>query len=691
MVFAALLLAGAAATQPLSIRLERGARLAEMPYYDVQDTILDRERPDQNFAGSRVLETSENAALLIRFGGLELLGNVRVISARLVLSTTGTAAAQAFRRAFAVNRAWTEGPYAAPFAAAPEPNAPKPRPQGATWRQRNSAGQGWDRAGASGSDARDIGDLTWRQEGTEVFLEGLGPAVQRMVDRPMENHGFVLNFSRPGQFASSEATTGRPRLEIDFEPRPVTGFDLAVTELAWANGQATGRVENAGQVESPARSLVLTQDRRPLATVPVPALAPGQGHRFQVAFSAPEGPWEATLAEPDEYPSNDGVRFYPGAATASIPVEDSSGARADLQRFARQWNEGVLAASRYSFVPEGPAARLNVVPAVGDAPFTADRRPEFGQAMRLPRGNESTAYRGVMAYGDSRPELFVPGALPLPYQGFENPVFRINPLVPSGLLAMTDVALLQRSGGPGPLPLPPTTLVRVQDLGGRALPNTRVISSAAGPLAPPLTTNSGGAVLLRTENLTFDPAKPEEAIELTLERFGVQERFRLMHWMLADAAARGNRQAAIFELRFNLPEAAVDREVDLARDKPVSDSEGRPASDLVTLVSNGQTAVAFPPSAGGWVEIDLGRDRTLGEVVVDFDGLTGGMDVVGYGTGQRPADATVFARDPSEAARNGAKTYRGAAIRIRFLRLLRRTEGTGGLKRISVYPAIVGG
>ena len=129
---------------------------------------------------------------------------------------------------------------------------------------------------------------------------------------------------------------------------------------------------------------------------------------------------------------------------------------------------------------------------------------------------------------------------------------------------------------------------------------------------------------------------------------------------------------------------------------------------LLTIlgVTAWQASVGFTTEAtlgekvGDWVEIDLGRDRTVGEIdlVAQPGTFWRKFDVMVYATGQRPEEALRWARevDGDWTSRNRREVvsptrvsvpYRGAALRFRYLRIVNRSGGPGRLAEIKVIPA----
>lgn len=342
----------------------------------------------------------------------------------------------------------------------------------------------------------------------------------------------------------------------------------------------------------------------------------------------------------------------------------------------------------------------------------ASRITDVGPAMRPTRDR----FPGLTGGGDTRFEGALPPQIPIPYEPVFNPLFAATPLEATDLLAATEVAALvsevgRRRGYAGEVlfEMPPTVLVRAvnavgEPLDGVELSFFQTVEGRVPEGLPTFTgTTSGGGTLLLTSRETgeaapaagpsghalrpnpfgrIDPAGGNAAFLVRAEANGQVEWAWLKSWQLTDAFFRGNRNAVVAELRFNLPPAPIDATVDLSTGKVVTDRAETLPTALAVLV-DGNLATGVPVAAGpeDWLEIDLGRDRPIGEVQLTFAGtaVPAAFDLLGYSTGQRPEDAQPWAReldfDYTRFVRGGGDTvvYRGPAVRVRFLRLVFRS------------------
>jgi len=692
---------------PDAISLTRGGVVDGAPYAAVEDTFLLSQEPDSNHGGSSTLAGGPGRTILIRFGALDRIvpHGKRVRSARLILTIT-TGSTPGITSIGKVLAPWGEGPLSS-FGTQFRPTDPKAKaeaPQGAaTWRERKGRSAGWNRAGASGdTDIQRVDGIGANATEAELIIAGLGDTIQDFAERPWTNHGFALQFAAPIEFASSQARSGRPRLEIELEDVPIAASaDLAVTEIRRESGQAVAVVENLGTAAAGASALWVENDRAgsEFAVASIPA-----GGRSTISRALPSsGTLQLVLRTQAGDPRNDALTHYLEGvnATAERPASPTA-----AQALVRYWNEVVLPHSRFSFAPEGVSQRLNLTFGIGPK---VEGLSDLGALMGLPRwqpieGAPRDQFAGISGFGDTRFDGVVPGSLALPYDPVDSPIFTVNPLEPSGLLPMTDVARLNATERT-PFVLPTTVLLRLTDLAGRPLPRTAVNFYRArnGKLdrsAPAftLTTSAGGSVLLpRDAFADSDPTKGDYAYFAETAAHGVTDGTWLFSWMLYDAAARGSRAAATMELRFNLPALPIDRAGELAAGKLVTDSIETPPATLAALVGAGGS-IKLGGKSGDWIEVDLGRDRTIGEIKV-FAGpdMWRRFDIVGYGTGQRPSDAAPIVKEADwgwtrdRRAQDGGVPYRGGAPRVRFIRLINRSGEAGAIQRIQVFPAVVSG
>ncbi len=179
---------------------------------------------------------------------------------------------------------------------------------------------------------------------------------------------------------------------------------------------------------------------------------------------------------------------------------------------------------------------------------------------------------------------------------------------------------------------------------------------------------------------------------------GQREWAWLKAWQLVDAFARGNREVAILEMRFNVTHKPL-KEGDWALNKVVLDSADSRLENLSLLVDG--DAKTFYESQAEWIEIDIGRDRPLGEITLvttrDGSEFWSQFDILVYSTGQRLNEARVYAReldwrravafhrdvDPADPSVVRVR-YRAMPQTVRFIRLVKKEGGKARLAGIEV-------
>jgi len=326
-------------------------------------------------------------------------------------------------------------------------------------------------------------------------------------------------------------------------------------------------------------------------------------------------------------------------------------------------------------------------------------------------------YPGLIGYGDTRYEGTLAGAMALPYEPSSPTLSGAQPLIAYGLLSATDVQVFNSrlDRKEVPLVMPKTTLIKATDLSGRALGGIQLdfFQSKGGQIldGPPtfsLTTSDleGTALLSNKEGLgpfgKLDSDGGNGTFLIRATSNGTAEWGWLKAWQVIDAASRGNLAAAVLEIHFNLTSGPLDFDTNLAKDRIITDSTNILPAKIAPLVSGAiDQAVQLGGKAGDWVEIDLGRDRTIGEIslIGDPGAFWQKFDVIVYTTGQKLDEAATWARetnwnwtssnrrDPIANAPGVVSVgYCAAASRIRFIRIVNRSDSTGKLRAIKVTP-----
>lgn len=711
------------ALQSAAVELYRGAPLATPGYWAVEDAYLDRTEANEDHGGGLTLLGGDGRTILIRFGDLRrIVGpSRRIKSASLVLSPAGGDVPK-LKGVTAVDLPWGEGPVSSltriinNLETRATDIKPKTGPSrgAATWGERRAGIAGWATPGTPGGKAVEGAAGVASERSFEIT--GLGPMVQGWLDRPWSNHGMALAFTGNVEFFSSQSPSGRPKLVLTTEAVAqidVVRPDLAVTSIVKTDGKWVAHIRNVGSDAAPAAHATWWADGKPLPDITLDKLASNA---------------ETTLTFPASEPSADpqvptiGLALSPAAGDASTandrldvfvggkPVTLRLTGQLDPQDVVQFWNETAAPQSRFSFAPEGAKTRVRLASAVSaedGASNMTDAIRQIGQQLGLPlvaptppvgRRSSEDLFPGLMGYGDTRFEGTVPGKLSLPYEPYPDPATDTALLEPTGLLAASDVGRLNDPNAP--FPMPRATLLRVVDFVGRSLAGLEVTVEQPGAPAVKMTTSPNGTLVLpsRGPDGPFGALAPNLTngqITLRATQHGVTETGFVKAWRLSDAFRRSGSPAVLMDVHLNLPMLALEDGSDLAKDRIVTDSAGTEAAKLAAVTDGDDaTAATLPEKAGGWVEIDLGRDRTLGEISLKpGDGpFWNRYDILVYATGQRPEDALPWASESNSgwACRNrsdaGWIPYRAPVQRIRYVRIVSKSGGPASLAGFRVVP-----
>lgn len=468
---------------------------------------------------------------------------------------------------------------------------------------------------------------------------------------------------------------------------------------------------------------------------------------------------------PDASARNDALSVFTDGKPIEVVVDSGSVAKLAasatpedwVQNQVRTFNDVYLAQSRFSFAPDGARERLSVqrvvigtthegAPSDGSVRISLDPGGSEGGAVDSStmkalgiaiglqdrsasniapgqnnldgRGGEDR-YKGVMGYGDTRFDGLAPGEIELPYEPYFSPIYDTIPLEPTGLLCSTDVAMLNTALGDGPLALPHAVLLRTLNQANLPIANVQLdfFQTKGGQIAKgatpdfSVTADARGTVILpdRPGGLygTLEPNYSNGVFLVRGTANGVSDSAWLKAWQAIDCVSRGNRAAravAVMDLHFCLPSDPLEPDTNLAADRIVTDSTGALPAKLSTLIDgSNETTATLGATKGDWVEIDLGRDRTIGEVDLIApanEPFWQKFDLMAYITGQKPDEAVIWSREVDWAwtSRNhfepaGANRvmvrYRGSALRFRYLRILNRAGGAGSLAEIRIIAAKV--
>jgi hypothetical protein len=454
-------------------------------------------------------------------------------------------------------------------------------------------------------------------------------------------------------------------------------------------------------------------------------------------------------AEPNS--NNNAVEIHEDAIPIAVTGAKVSGS--SMQPLFRQINQSYFEQSRFSYATDGVIERIRWVPSQESADITVDLAgptSEKDSVLRVVSALTGLAhdqptsvtaggriislqdpYAGLSGIGDSRNDGLIPAGIPMLYVPVASPLFDTFPIESTNLLSGTETfainSALNKRGKQrlGVLwDIPPTIILRATDMTGKPLDGAELaffqMVDGKVPDSPTQTilTKEGGTVILENRdveggildkdaphqlkrnpfgNLRSDGANGTILIKAQIN--GETEWGHIKAWELADAFHRGNKAAAIVDVRFNAPAGILDHSTNLAKGRLVSDkSESLPAKLSGLVDDDPTTSSDLGPNAGDWVEIDLGRDRPIGEVrlVLKDSTMPAKFDIQTYATGQTPPEVEAWVKDlnfrwtlKNRGTPEGSSLaipYRGPMTRARFIRIVNRSGGIGRIAEIKVIP-----
>jgi hypothetical protein len=715
-----------------------GLGLAQTPDFassrsPVSDTFLSRENPDLNYGRSLALEGGPDRVILIRHTALDLVvpQGHRITSAKLVLTMlSGGAKVKSVHR---VIRPWGEGP-GRPSQTVPE----EPARFAATWKEAlaGESGGRWDGGGADGSDDKtSISGWSASLSEFSLTIDGLGGALQAMLQDPASDWGLRIEMDSKAAVVSSENMVFGPIFQIETAPEAASGPDLAVMELApglttIADYPEEGaqirwrlRVKNVGSSASTAAQAKFSVKGAQDSEQPIPALATGE--ETTVSFTAR---WRsdhtdhraakvsASIIEQAGKGRNNSITvFADGLAVARSPR--STATDADLRRAVDRVNHHILPFSRFSFAMEGITERVRYVSDPAAAHFLVSAS-----------GHESLA-REIVALasgfgheGDTRDDGFYTPEVSLTDRSWPPRLANQPPMPESHLATKAQAGILQQMLGklsearnPRKAALPSFVFLRLFDPGGKKITKAQAefYQGAEGDVSG----QRLGAEEAVSGALTFSPSTlgRESLIAGPNLQFsdawlnikfssGGAEAVYSIPWarLVAESARSRDGSSAFMEARVMLPSGPVDFSRVLSDNATVEDASGRFPAQLLSLVDQdkdgARTSLAIPAGEGYWLDLDIGRDRLVGAVVLEFESEPwDSLEIHTYQTGQTPAVARLWMKEINSKSRVQKVgdiwrlTYIGQATQARFIRIEPGGDKAVKLTSVKVHPARVGG
>lgn len=725
----------------------------------VLDTYIDPAAPNTNFGREPSLVLGSGRAVLVDFPELmwARYSGKKLKSAKLVFNLSRGNSNIPLNVSI-IKKRWFEGQNRSYRFDKPDPSFV---PWGsATWNNAQTGRDGlkWTDSGAkAATDATPIEGLSAEVIGRELIVSGLTETVQSRLDNPFANYGLRIDSSADIAFFSGEWTQERPRLDLEWEESSTAGGDLALMSIISSSepGSLTAIIKNVGtsQIDSARleyssrngeyQTISVNGSVAPGTTKSVSIPSPGNGDQSDPRKTVL---YARVISDADVNLGNNSLEVFVSGSTvafeadadhlASLKSISPNGEPLLLyQQIVARLNHFVLPFSRFIMAPEGALVRLNLAldPLTADYRVDLNELPEFtsesvtrasirsliplGQSWRNPPSDSAPwitqSGNNLSWLPDTRDDgLRIPG-LELPALGFENADNPV-PLWNNGLISRVEVAYLQSTLGKKPTErkfpwdlIKSGILIRALGANGENLINTEIALYRPGSTSPIATVNSAGAAFafFSNEQLGNAPLFSDLAnganswLIVKASRNGATASTWLPAWQVLDWSVRGNASMPNVELRFNLPSQALDNEQELAKERIVTDSAKRFPAQLATLV-DGDSETMIELASNQWIEVDLGRDRIVGQI--DFI-LSGGnypnLEIFSYGTSQNADAAIRWIGLPNLnflAKLYGMKVGNATSIpiihtatRMRYVRIINRGDDPAVFADLRVIPVKV--
>lgn len=725
------------------LSLERGGPGdSDFRYWACQDTFIDSTRTNDNFGRDPLLSGGPGKTILIQFGDLRRVVGVgrRVARARLIL-TQEIGDAPQLGGAFRVLTPWGEGPgrrglgllgtTVEPGAKSPNVSATWDSPLGGLKNPR------WQATGAKGpSDRDEIRSASAVRNENQLVIDGLGSTVQAMMDDPTTNFGFALDFKNVVDFSSSEATSGRPILQIETEEAPIVkAGDLQILYVSCSVDLKKARPKDGelltwtahfrynGPGSTGAMRVVWNADDREIiseipggikdgeegtASVQWPWRSNDRDHRTRpVLVKAEMGPGDANRA-------NNSVRFL----EASVPIlvlSRSSQMDQEVREAVTFLNDVAIPMSRFSFAVDGIKTGVRIqslerVPSSGGAGALPLRdgvrnvlrwagvpdlsRTQISQADGADRLS-TDPFPGLTGGGDTRNDEAYPSILGFPTEPWYDAATAQLRFESTDLLSATEAAILQGRMKDPTADLesmtPKNTVLRLLDGSGQLIRGARLefYGRQGGKFTPTpafmIENFEGGVGPLPNQGRTPFPDFEDGVLMVRVSRGGASATGFIKSWQLIDSFARGNTDAGILPLRVPLPPTKPG-ELNLAEGRILSDSFDTLPSKLDAIIDGrSDTTYNWPAGKAGFIEIDLQKDRAVSKIELEFaDGKIWNQFKLNiFSTGQKPEAARTWTQEIAGSwmlanrGDNGKLSYYGSVAQVRYIRI-EIPEGTNG-------------
>lgn len=330
-------------------------------------------------------------------------------------------------------------------------------------------------------------------------------------------------------------------------------------------------------------------------------------------------------------------------------------------------------------------------------------------------------YAGILG-GDTRYEGMIPSGIVLPFEPSANPILDAALPEPHGQLSLGQAAFLMakmetrdRANTDAWARPPMLTMARCVDFSGQILKDVEVKAFAKVPggwsAAPIFSAKTSANGNFRIPDRAAEPYKANPfgvidpdgkngAILFEIEQYGSKAYSWVTLETVLDAGLRNPGQMALIDLRFDTTDGILQAS-NLAAGKLTTDSSGLlPAKLLATTDEKLDDIVAIAADATAWLEIDLGRDRAVGELRVYGNEFWNEFDILVYGTGQTVNEAIRWSgeRDFKWMWRNRSKPedggiryvpYRAAGRLARYIRFVnRKPQSDAKVREIKAFSVV---
>jgi hypothetical protein len=701
----------------------------------VEDTSLDRATPEVNYGRDTILKAGEGRVVLVRFPQLGFhAGGLRRAESAAVQFRIVADGGLELKSVSRMLKPWREGAGRSTVMGAA--NAPTGPGLGASWSGRGWLGQtGWSSPGASGSgDAEPVPGAKAVVDGETMVVTGLQSAIDRMAADPDGNFGFRFEFAGAGSFASSDLFGMEPRLDVKWadaqasvarlaatwpvpQSFPSDGWPAPGTPVTW-----TAKVRNLGGAASGYRATWTLDDRALGEPVVAAGIGPGEAATLSVQVPQPaRGDFGSGVLRLRVEPTTAGASGGTAAVSVfAVPIH-IEGASDELAVAAcRIANDGLFGQSRSTLAQEGVAARFRPAPAdqamvvvkagTGADPFASALaavqawNPLSGQNWASPPSEAGLwlARPGGMGLGiQTLDDWLWLKALPLPAP-FWMEKRDDQPILPDrALLGVADalaIALRSASGQPGSwsaatLPQPRAIALELLDLGGQPVGEAEVrLSRPNGELLHVGKTNRSGVMILggKEESGPFGRIAADGSnawLLVEASRGGQSAKSWVPVWRASVEGVRGGGGLVFLQVGLAIGTGPISAAQDLALGRTPTDSAGRFPAQLTAAV-DADLGTSVPVGPDSWIEVDLGRDRLLGQLEIAFDGpVPERFDVLVGKTGQGAGSGTVWLAERFGGPKSQALgrdeggrrvvTYPMPATLGRYVRLRTRDQAAG--------------